>query len=276
MPEGPEVRIEADRIAKALVGQPLDAVELTQPRLAHRADELLGAVVTTVAPHGKAMLITFANGLTLYSHNQLYGRWYVRKRASYPKTRRTLRVGLHAIKHSALLYSASDIDLLDANALATHPFLSRLGPDILDPALTPEAILLRLLDPRFSGRSLAALYLDQGFLAGVGNYLRSEILFFAGVHPQDRPRDLPDSALIRIAEQTHAVCQQAYCTRGITARTALVGTLKAEGYGREAYRFMAFARDGRLCHDCGSIIERASMSGRRIYICPTCQPKQRD
>ena len=275
MPEGPEVRIEADRIAGALVGERLEAVEFTQPRLAHRADELLGAVVTAVAPHGKAMLITFAHGLTLYSHNQLYGRWYVRKRASYPKTRRTLRVGLHTAKHSALLYSASDIDLLDADALATHPFLSKLGPDILDATLTPEAILERLCDPRFLRRSLAALYLDQGFLAGVGNYLRSEILFFAGVHPQDRPRDLPDIALEKLAAQTHAVCQQAYRTRGITTRQPLAATLKAEGYGREAYRFMVFARDGRLCHDCGSIIERASMGGRRIYVCPTCQPRRR-
>ncbi|MCC6706705.1 MAG: hypothetical protein IT492_03995 [Gammaproteobacteria bacterium] len=45
-------------------------------------------------------------------------------------------------------------------------------------------------EPAFRRRSVAALYLDQGFLAGIGNYLRSEILFFAGVSPQARPMDL--------------------------------------------------------------------------------------
>ena len=46
---------------------------------------------------------------------------------------RSLRVALHTRTHSALLYSASDVDLLDAEGLAGHPFLNRIGPDILDP-----------------------------------------------------------------------------------------------------------------------------------------------
>ena len=46
------------------------------------------------------------------------------------------------------------------------------------------------MDKRFHKRSLAALYLDQTFIAGTGNYLRSEILHQSGVHPFDRPCDL--------------------------------------------------------------------------------------
>src|SRR3546814_2299648 len=74
--------------------------------------------------------------------------------------------------------------------LHAHPFLSRLGPDVLDPGLDEAAVEVRMLDPRFAGRSLGGLLLDQGFLAGMGNYLRSEVLFAANLLPQRRPRDL--------------------------------------------------------------------------------------
>ena len=64
------------------------------------------------------------------------------------------------------------------------PFLVVWGPDILDPSLTPQTIVERLTSTRFQNQSLGKLYLDQRFLAGVGNYLRSEILFRAGVNGQ--------------------------------------------------------------------------------------------
>ena len=115
------------------------------------------------------MLTRFDNGLTLYSHNQLYGRWYVRPRGQLPNTRRSLRVALHTADHSALLYSASDIAVLDEAGLAAHPFLARVGPDLLDPALGWRDLAARLDEPRFRGRALGGLYLDQAHLpAGEG------------------------------------------------------------------------------------------------------------
>ena len=91
------------------------------------------------------MLTRFDNGLTLYSHNQLYGRWYTTRRPQLPNTARQLRVALHTQTHSALLYSASDIAVLSDRQLSEHPFLSRLGPDILDRSLTASRIAERLL-----------------------------------------------------------------------------------------------------------------------------------
>jgi formamidopyrimidine-DNA glycosylase len=48
---------------------------------------------------------------------------------------------------------------------------------VLDPLLTWRDVSRRLNEPCLRNRSLGSLYLDQGFLAGIGNYLRSEILF---------------------------------------------------------------------------------------------------
>ena len=44
--------------------------------------------------------------------------------------------------------------------------------------------------PRFRAKRLYALLLDQHFIAGLGNYLRSEILFDARLHPERKLSDL--------------------------------------------------------------------------------------
>ena len=97
----------------------------------------------------------------------------------------------------ALLYSASDIDVLDLDAERAHPFLSRLAPDILSQAPSVEDLAARLTQPRYERRQLGAVLLDQGFVAGLGNYLRAEILFEARVQPRRRAADLEDEEILR-------------------------------------------------------------------------------
>lgn len=271
MPEGPEIRKAADRVAAVLVDQPVVEAALELPALKPFEPRLVDSTVTAVDTRGKAMLTRFDCGLTLYSHNQLYGRWFTTRRPNLPRTGRQLRVALHTPTHSALLYSASDIEVLNAEELEQHPFLSRLGPDILDAGLTPAAIAERLLLSQFSGRSVGSLYLDQRFLAGNGNYLRSEILWCAEVDPAARPRDLGTSTLDRLAQTTLEIAERSYRTGGITVPREQVRMLKARGLGFEKYRFHAYGREGLPCYRCDTPIERRTLGSRNLFFCPPCQ-----
>jgi len=271
MPEGPEIRREADRIAKALVGQRVVEVGFGLPRLRRYEPVLTGCVVDAVDCRGKALLTRFDNGLTLYSHNQLYGRWYVRNRDDPPRTNRSLRVALHTGRHSALLYSASDIELLDDAGLAAHPFLARLGPDLLTDGLAGRDVAARLRLPAFRRRAVQALYLDQGFVAGVGNYLRSEILFHARTAPDARPADLEPHDIGRLGRSTVIIGERAYRTAGVTNPPSRVAALKANGMKRAERRFAVFAREGHPCYRCGERIRRITAGSRRLYYCPACQ-----
>lgn len=271
MPEGPEIRLEADRIEAAIAGRPVEAVTFGLPRLKRYERRLAGQTVERIETRGKALLTHFGNGLTMYSHNQLYGRWFVRRRGEWPDTNRSLRAALHTSEWSALLYSASEIEVLPADALDAHPFLSRLGPDALAPGLEWRALAARLADERFCNRAVSALYLDQGFLAGIGNYLRSEILFFARVPPESRPSDLDRNARARLARQSLAVTRRAYEKRGVTNPAGRVAELRRAGAKRGRYRFAVFGRDGRPCYDCGTRIERIEAGSRRLYVCRRCQ-----
>ncbi len=272
MPEGPEIRRAADQVVKVLLGRPLETVEFGLDHLRPFESQLTGHTVTAIETRGKAMLTRFDHGLTMYSHNQLYGRWYTVRRPRTPKTQRQLRVRLRTDTHEALLYSASDIAVLDDDQLLEHPFLQRVGPDILDRQLTQTKIIERLNAPAFRHRALGGLYLDQSFLAGNGNYLRSEILFAAGIEPKRKPSQLTEQEQQALARETLRVAWRSYQTGGLTVTPALVAELKSQGVPRRDHRFYIFDRESKPCRVCGATIERRLMSSRNLFVCPRCQP----
>jgi endonuclease VIII len=272
MPEGPEIRIAADKIERALGNYPTTSIFFAFDYLKPFEQDLTGCRVVRVETRGKAMLMHFDNGLSVYSHNQLYGKWVIRKAGSLPQTNRQLRFAVHNAKKSALLYSASDIQILSGpEEIAAHPFLSKLGPDVLSAGLRPDAVLALLQSKKYARRRLASLYLDQHFLAGIGNYLRSEILFVAKLHPQRRPIDCPEEALLTLAEATIEVTYQSYRYKGITNDLDLANRLKAQGATYQNYRYWVFGRVHKPCYRCGASIVKEMLGNRRLYYCPECQ-----
>ncbi len=272
MPEGPEIRRAADEIAKVLVGRRIVEAEFAVQGLRAFEHEVVGQPVTAVDTRGKAMLTRFGNGLVMYSHNQLYGRWFAVRRGELPRTNRQLRVALHTASHSALLYSASDVEIFDASEEGQHPFLKRAGPDILDAELDVASVTARLESKDFRNRALGNLYLDQGFLAGNGNYLRSEILWAARLSPFSRPNALNSTALKRLARETLAIARRSYRTRGVTAPEKVARERRTQGMSFEQYRFQVYGRDGLPCYRCDTTIERLASGSRGVFICPSCQP----
>ena len=273
MPEGPEIRHAADRIERAVAGRVVTEVRFLFPHLRRFEDCLRGDVVTAVRTFGKAILVQFAGGLSVYTHSQLYGRWYVVSKGKLPRTNRSLRLEIHNDEKSALLYSASEIDVLTPDEIKRHKFLSKLGPDVLAKDIDKDAVLARIADRQFARRQLHAMLLDQGFVAGLGNYLRSEILFAARLHPSRRAGELSAIEADALANCILRVSRQAYRTGGITNDPDRVQALKADGVRRAQYRHHVFSRAGRRCWTCRTEINREVLGGRNIFFCPTCQTR---
>ncbi|MAQ15609.1 MAG: endonuclease VIII [Sandaracinus sp.] len=271
MPEGPEVHRAAARVREAIEGQHALAVELGLERLKAWEPVLRGQRVRSVEARGKAVLVAFESGHTVYAHGQLYGRWMVRNRGSMPETNRQLRFAVHTHAKSALLYSASEIEVVREDEVDAIPYLARIGPDVLDPAVDEKLVRARLRDSAFARRQLAHLYLDQSFLAGMGNYLRSEVLFLAQVWPTLRPADLDAATIRRLAKESLEVPRRSFATGGITVRDRLATRLKSEGLSRRAMRHYVFGRPNRACRVCEARIRKERMAGRRIYVCSGCQ-----
>jgi len=276
VPEGPEIRRAADRIGKALVGNVVLDGHWPFPSL-NQADELiLGHEVLSVTSRAKAMLIRFSSGWTMYSHNQLYGRWTVHLKTTDHNSRRSLRAEFMTDKHAVRLWSATDIQLVPTAEENGIPFLQRLGPDVLDPAITSTKLQAHLRNKKIYRKKGATLMLDQRCFAGLGNYLRSEILHAAGIHPDDRPCDLDDESLDRWATAIKEITQHAYLEKGVTVPKEVAAASKARGEPRRMWRHAVFCRNDRPCLTCGDLVLRKRYGGRRLDYCPSCQPARRE
>lgn len=85
MPEGPEIRLAADKIADVLVHKEISSVYFAFDTLKRYEARLTGRQVIAVETYGKAMLTRFDNRLNIYSHNQLYGVWKIFPKDKIPK-----------------------------------------------------------------------------------------------------------------------------------------------------------------------------------------------
>lgn len=261
----------AQAVGQALEGRKAEKVGFGLDDLRPFEDDLTGRVVEAVEARGKAVLVHFAEGLSVFTHNQLYGKWLVRRAFDYPETNRQLRFEIHNREKAALLYSASEIEVWETDRLEEQPYLARLGPDVLDPEVTVSEVEERLTRDAFRRRQLASILLDQGFMAGLGNYLRSEILFAARLPPRAKARDLEQDVRRRLAAWILALPRRSFETGGITNEPERVEAARARGEPRQAYRFQIFDRAGEPCYVCGAEVEDCRISSRRLYVCPACQ-----
>lgn len=267
MPEGPEIRRAAQAVHRGIAGQPV-RMTLAHPALVPMERALRGATVEAVSARSKAMLTRFSTGDVLYSHNQLYGEWVV-DRPDEPLRSRAIRLVLETSAQRAVLYSATDFAWLRHGEEGAHPYIAKLGPEVLDDAITVRDIAVRLA--QFPRRRIADALLDQQVLAGLGNYLRSEIAFVAKLNPWRRLGELGDAERHRLAKAVHDITHRSFRTDGVCVPNALYRAQRQSGATFEAARVFVFDRAQQPCRECGATIERAALGGRKLFVCIACQ-----
>jgi formamidopyrimidine-DNA glycosylase len=99
------------------------------------------------------------------------------------------------------------------------------------------------------------LLLDQAFLAGLGNYLRVEILWQVGLSGRHNASALDDKQLDALAHALLDIPRLSYRTRGAVDENKHHGAL---------FRFNVFHRDGEICERCGGIIEKTMLRRDRF------------
>lgn len=267
MPEGPEIFLAARAVHEAVTEQPC-TVKLVYPAIAAKARSLRGIQIRRVHARSKAMLTEFENGAVLYSHNQLYGEWVVHK-AGEPLLKKQVRLSITTAKHQAVLYSATDFAWLQAGKEHAHPYIAKLGPEVLSADVSPAHLANRLA--QFPRRVIADALLDQHIIAGLGNYLRADILLVARINPVRKIASLSPQELLRIGKASKALTQRSIKKRGVVRPWAAYQASTRAGADYEQARFYAFDREGAPCWECGTPIARITQGGRGLFYCPACQ-----
>lgn len=267
MPEGPEIHYAADRLARVLAGETVVDAAFKDPALQKQRAKVRGRRVLAVEARGKAILTAFDSGWTLYTHNHLLGFWKLVDDAA-ELTETVPRVRLETVRGIAALYAAPSVVLWKTGDIDAHPYIAKLGPDVLAPATDVDALLAHMETPRFAKKSLAVLLLDQAFAAGMGNYLRSEVLFAAKLSPHRALASLSKPERRRLAKALLDVPRRSY-----RAKLALDLPL-GKDYLEEtaaAFKLQVFEREGLPCPRCGDTVVNERIAERRLYWSPGCQ-----
>jgi len=235
--EGPSVHALADRL-QPLVGQ---TVEQVRGNARQPIDDLEGRTVVDVRAVKKRLVVDCGDvGAVL--HFLMYGTYRVNERKDDEP-----RLALMLSEDAFNTYHCS------AKVWPSKRVREELDPsgDVLRDAFDAEGAREALRDERL----VVDVLLDQDVFGGVGNIIKNEALFRAGVHPERDASSLSPYERARLFDRAIGLTWRWY---------------EHDDGGRS---IMAVYRGGD-CPVCGTGVQRAELGrfDRITFWCPACQP----
>lgn len=298
MPEGPEVRKYADALDAALSGRAIVSLEArtkdARKWLHDNEQRLRGRHVERVVSHGKHLIGYIEDGFFFHSHLMMWGRWQTfgptrskRKSIELPERDRRERARIVVAGAAAVLLSAPIFNVGEGDPYEQMEILATLGPDALPyrGAFKRAEFLRRLLE--HSNETIGAALLNQRIVAGLGNYLRAEVLFNCKLNPWLTAAELAPRNLSCLAKAIPRLTRDSY-ERGATAtdedrRRMADDPALVYQPGREyGTRHLVFRRTNLPCLRCGEKIRQLRQKTIRnqedeeertriVYFCAKCQ-----
>jgi len=269
MPEGDTIFRAARALDRALTGRVVEKFESVLPALM-RVDQdrpLAGRTVESVSARGKHLLMEFSGDVFLHTHMRMNGAWHIyRPGVRWQRPARDMRILIAAPDIVAVGFNIPIAEFLSSRDLLRHRELGRLGPDLLAASFDDADARRRIRAlPR---AAIGDVLLNQRVVAGIGNVLKSEILFVADIDPFERVADVDDASLDRVI----AVARQlmAMSVRGDRRQTTRAMDPRT--------RLWVYGRGGLPCRKCGTRVEskKTGLDARLTYWCPRCQPSRHE
>lgn len=276
MPEGPEVKVLTGQLNERCSGKKLESIEIVSEKWLHQ-EKWAGlrssvAQINNIASRFPVKVLWVkCKGKNIFwcleadregtlgykyilNHLGMTGTWQEEK-DEYTKA---------VIRLEGVSLYFSDARELGKMSIASGEELKKvladLGPDVLES--DEEIILNRLKEYHHSRMKIGNLIVDQKVLAGVGNYLRADILYLARIAPETRTCDIPEKKLSDLAAAILKVCRDSYQANGNTIRDykhlSGIGEYQPLIYGKEA------DAEGRE-------VQKITMSNRTVYWVPEVQ-----
>ena len=306
MPEGDTIFRAARTLHRALAGKVVTRFESVFPALTRVADDhpIVGRTIESVAARGKHLLMTFSargvreesesvpaaketdrrgatasgggapraveEALVLHTHMRMNGSWHIYPAgARWQRPSRDMRVIVGTSDAVAVGFNVPIADLLTPHQLARHKELQALGPDVLDSAFDRGEATRRIRAREHD--AIGDVLLNQRAIAGIGNVLKSEILFIAGVDPFTPVARLTDADVDRVIDVAREQLAANVMDRLQTLHQS-IGRRTTRSMHRGA-KLWVYSRGGKPCRRCGATIrsKKTGLDARLTYWCPECQ-----
>ncbi len=243
MPEGPEVRRMAEGLAKRIVGKDLTEAEILGGKWLKKEPTGIDIIrqslskgplrVEWVKVKGKFIYAKMGN-LFMWNTLGMSGGW------------RDLR-GKHS--HFVLrLSDSSEVFFEDVRRFGNISFhsdpdeiqkkLDGAGPDMLNSEVSFSEFYARL--SKSPNKNICKAIMDQKVISGVGNYIKSEALYRAGISPHLKISEIPQDRMEKLCEWIKTIIRTSYEQGGATLATY---TDMDNNHGDFVFSFHVYRKD---------------------------------
>ncbi|MEM4699648.1 MAG: hypothetical protein QXT74_01700 [Candidatus Nezhaarchaeales archaeon] len=256
MVEGPTAKAYAIRIRSQLEGEVVRDFFARSRRVYLPIKEVVGRRFVKSDSLGKNILL-FLEGVAIRVHLMMFGSIHIYS-LSEPllKPKERVRLMIAGDRKRLVAYDAPIVEVDEAPRLMER-LARELGPDPLSEGWSRERAIENILRRR--GEKVGAVLLEQSVIAGIGNILRNEALFRAGVSPERPVDDLSLEEAGRIVEAAELLSREFL-------------RLKLQGRGIGELLFV-YNRSGRPCKVCSRPIKFYMQRpiNRKTFVCEGCQ-----
>lgn len=261
MPEGDTIHRAASQMRQAIDDSTI--VEASARRDLMVTSKLLGKRVCAVRAQGKHLFLHLDDAHVIHSHMGMTGSWHLYPtHAKWSKPKRLAHLVLEFDNGvTCVCFTPKVLELMTEKALKRHPYLAKLGPDLLADEFDEAEALRRFRIHDVTPLGVAVL--NQTLVCGIGNVYKSELLFLNGWNPFARVSCFSDAQLRQLFRAARKLL-----------RRNLGGAPRRTRMGRDGPRLWVYNRSGERCLKCGTKIRmrRQGDLGRSTYWCPECQP----
>ena len=281
MSEGPEIFRLAGQLREEFAGSRIVAVESrlkkAQAWLEAHPGSMEGKEIGRVYSLGKNLIWEVEDDIYFHMHLLMFGKiktYSLRHRVEWD---RTTRAHIVSTSRQAVLINVQVFNIGQGDPLKEIETLGALGPDISVEPFDKELFLERLNRPGNKTREIGPVLLDQQVAAGLGNYLKSDILFECRIDPWAKVGELTSEEQECLAETIPEVAQRALRNRGQTVTDEVMERILADPNTPKAnwwHKHWVFRHTNRPCKICGMSIKQRRQGegkGRVTFYCPNCQ-----
>lgn len=223
MPEGPEVNVIKDGLNYHLKGKIVTDIDLPEgskflkktPDGYNAFKSSLPLKCLEVKSKGKLIYFVFENGWYLMCRLLMSGGWYLEKAPKHNHCQITYQpsnsIWFIDPRHFGTLKWTNEKQILET-------VLSDIGPDLLNEHITEKEYLEVMKNKKNGKRKISSVMMDQSIFSGIGNYLKSEILYQAKVAPDSVVNNIPDDIMKEILKITIQKIKLSYKAGGASIR----------------------------------------------------------
>lgn len=268
MPEIPEIASRAAEMHHALAGKTIQQVEVLQPKCLNLpvddfSTAVRGAKIRSVSHHGKWIKVLTSQGWVLINLGMGGEVLLVTENQLPPKYRLVIKFE-DQTRLAINFWWFGYVHFCGVEQLASHPMLSKLGPNILD---ISESDFIALIQKQ-KGK-IKTVLLDQSKVAGIGNAYIHDILFLARLHPLRAIASLSEAELRGLYQAIQDGLRPSLSKGGAFYEMNLYG----QKGGFQMEDILIGYRENSSCPQCGTPIQKIKTGSTSSFICPRCQPE---